>query len=86
MVSIVPDQPQNIGEMSYKNCVRLLTECAASIFYNPYCWPGRVLLVLPNAAEVQAALDANEVELFNGTPDSHPNGFVVNCPAPVVSA
>jgi hypothetical protein len=44
------------------------------------------LLVLPNAAEVQAALDANEVELFNGTPDSHPNGFVVNCPAPVVSA
>jgi hypothetical protein len=41
--------------------------------------------VLHNAAEVQAALDANEVELFNGTPDSHPNGFVVNCPVPVLA-
>jgi hypothetical protein len=41
--------------------------------------------VLHNAIEVQAALDANEVELFNGTPDSHPNGFVVNCPVPVLA-
>lgn len=41
--------------------------------------------VLHNAAEVQAALDAGEVELFNGTPDSHPNGFVVNCPVPVLA-
>lgn len=41
--------------------------------------------VLSNATEVQAALDAGEVERFNGTPDSHPNGFVVNCPVPVVA-
>ena len=41
--------------------------------------------VLHNAAEIQTALDANEVGLFNGTPDSHPNGFVVNCPVPVLA-
>lgn len=41
--------------------------------------------VLHNAAEIQAALEAAEVELFNGTPDSHPNGFVVNCPVPVLA-
>jgi hypothetical protein len=53
IVSIVPDQPQNIGEMSYKNCVRLLTELAASIFYNLYCWPGSGLLVLPHVYKRQ---------------------------------
>jgi len=41
--------------------------------------------VLHSAAVVQTALDDNEVELFNGTPDSHPNGFVVNCPVPVLA-
>lgn len=41
--------------------------------------------VLRSGDEVRAALDAGEVEQFNGTPDSHPNGFVVNCPVPVVA-
>jgi len=41
--------------------------------------------VLESAEQVQAALDANEVEQFNGTPDTHPNGFVVNCPVPVLA-
>ncbi len=42
--------------------------------------------VLRSSAEVRAALEAGEVEQFNGTPDSHPNGFVVNCPVPVLAA
>lgn len=41
--------------------------------------------VLHSSDEIRAALDAGEVESFNGTPDSHPNGFVVNCPVPVVA-
>ena len=41
--------------------------------------------VLTSSAEARAALEAGEVELFNGTPDSHPNGFVVNCPVPVLA-
>src|SRR5574341_1706184 len=41
--------------------------------------------VLRSVQDVQAALEAGEVEQFNGTPDSHPNGFVVNCPVPVLA-
>lgn len=41
--------------------------------------------VLRSAAEVQEALQAGEVEEFAGTPDTHPNGFVVNCPAPLLA-
>ena len=42
--------------------------------------------VLRSSDEVRAALEAGEVEEFNGTPDSHPTGFVVNCPVPVLAA
>lgn len=41
--------------------------------------------VLQSGDEVQAAKDAGELEEFNGVPDSHPNGFVVNCPAPILA-
>lgn len=41
--------------------------------------------VLTTEAEVLAAVEAGEVELFNGTPDTHPNSFVVNCPSPVLA-
>jgi hypothetical protein len=41
--------------------------------------------VLHSEADIKAALDAGEVEQFNGTPDSHPTGFVVNCPVPVLA-
>jgi len=41
--------------------------------------------VLRSEAEVLAAVEAGELELFNGTPDTHPNGFVVNCPSPVLA-
>jgi len=64
------------------------TEAAWSPFWDHFTlvWKDEArATVLHNAAEVQAALDANQVELFNGTPDSHPNGFVVNCPVPVLA-
>ena len=41
--------------------------------------------ILRSSAEVRAALEAGELEQFNGVPDSHPNGFVVNCPAPILA-
>lgn len=41
--------------------------------------------LLESSIEVRQAIDAGDVELFNGTPDSHPNGFVVNCPVPVLA-
>jgi hypothetical protein len=46
--------------------------------------PAKVV-VLKSPEEVQARLDAGDIEQFNGTPDSHPNGFVVNCPAPILA-
>jgi hypothetical protein len=41
--------------------------------------------VLRSKDDVAAALTAGEVEEFNGTPDTHPNGFIVNCPSPVLA-
>jgi len=41
--------------------------------------------VLKSEAEVNAALAAGKIEQFNGTPDTHPTGFVVNCPVPVLA-
>lgn len=41
--------------------------------------------VLKSGEDVNAALEAGEVEQFNGTPDTHPNGFIVNCPVPVLA-
>lgn len=41
--------------------------------------------VLQSSAEVREAIEAGELEEWAGTPDSHPNGFVVNCPAPILA-
>ncbi len=41
--------------------------------------------VLRSSAEIREAIDSGELELFNGVPDSHPNGFVVNCPVPILA-
>jgi hypothetical protein len=41
--------------------------------------------VLTTKEDVAAALAAGEVDEFNGTPDTHPNGFIVNCPVPVLA-
>ncbi len=63
-------------------------EPAWSPFWNHFTlkWAdGSEVRVLRSGDEIRAAMEAGEVELFNGTPDSHPNGFVVNCPVPVVA-
>lgn len=41
--------------------------------------------VLTSSAEIRALIESGELELFNGVPDSHPEGFVVNCPAPILA-
>jgi hypothetical protein len=46
---------------------------------------GQTPRVLKSQDDVLAALNAGEVEQFNGTPDTHPNGFIVNCPVPVLA-
>jgi hypothetical protein len=41
--------------------------------------------VLHNADELFDAIEREELIKYNGVPDSHPNGFVVNCPIPVLA-
>ncbi|MBI3974465.1 MAG: hypothetical protein HY332_24565 [Chloroflexi bacterium] len=41
--------------------------------------------VLKTEAEITPRIDGGQLQLFNGVPDSHPNGFVVNCPVPVLA-
>jgi hypothetical protein len=41
--------------------------------------------VLKSETEVLDAVNDGTLELFNGTPDTHPDGFVVNCPSPVLA-
>jgi len=41
--------------------------------------------LLQSEAEITARLEAGEVDVFNGVPASHPNGFVVNCPSPILA-
>ena len=41
--------------------------------------------ILRDADEVYAAIAGGELEKFNGLPQTHPNGFVVNCPIPVLA-
>lgn len=41
--------------------------------------------VLRSSAEIRELVASGDLEQFNGVPDSHPNGFVVNCPAPILA-
>lgn len=41
--------------------------------------------LLTDSLQVRAAIEAGEVDEFMGVPDSHPTGFVVNCPAPILA-
>ena len=41
--------------------------------------------VLRTSTEIRELVDSGELEQWNGVPDSHPNGFVVNCPAPILA-
>ncbi|MGB1286189.1 MAG: DUF7482 domain-containing protein [Aggregatilineales bacterium] len=42
--------------------------------------------ILHSSDELQAAIDAGEITIFNGTPATDPMGFVVNCPVPIKAA
>ncbi|MEM7128982.1 MAG: twin-arginine translocation signal domain-containing protein [Chloroflexota bacterium] len=46
--------------------------------------PGKAR-ILTDASEIRAMVESGDLEQFNGVPDSHPNGFVVNCPAPILA-
>jgi hypothetical protein len=41
--------------------------------------------LLATQAELDAQVDADAIELFAGTPDTGGQGFIVNCPAPIVA-
>ncbi len=65
---------------------------AGSPAWSPF-WDHRTLVwkdesaarLLTTSAEVREAIAAGEVDEFMGVPDSHPTGFVVNCPAPILA-
>jgi hypothetical protein len=42
-------------------------------------------VVLRSQADLNAKVSAGDLEKFNGLPDTHPNGFVVNCPSPILA-
>jgi len=41
--------------------------------------------LLKTSDEIRELVDSGELTQFNGVPDSHPTGFVVNCPAPILA-
>ncbi|MGB1252421.1 MAG: twin-arginine translocation signal domain-containing protein [Candidatus Promineifilaceae bacterium] len=41
--------------------------------------------LLKTSAEIRDLIASGDLKEWNGVPDSHPNGFVVNCPAPILS-
>jgi len=42
-------------------------------------------VLLTNQAELDARVEAGEIELFRGTPETGGQGFIVNCPSPIVA-
>jgi hypothetical protein len=61
---------------------------AWSPFWNHFTWrwaDEANARVITSSAAGREAEAGGELELFNGTPDSHPNGFVVNCPVPILA-
>ncbi len=78
------------GVMGYQPAVfaHRAGEALWSPFWNHFTlkWKdGKAARILKSEDDIKAALSAGDVEQFNGTPDSHPNGFVVNCPVPVLA-
>lgn len=43
-------------------------------------------VVVTSSSQLRELVDAGALEVFNGTPDTHPTGFVVNCPVPIKAA
>jgi hypothetical protein len=46
---------------------------------------GAAVKVLKTEDEIQPVIQRGDLQLFNGVPETHPNGFVVNCPVPVLA-
>ncbi len=42
-------------------------------------------VVVRSQAELDELVDAGDLIRYNGLPDTHPNGFVVNCPSPILA-
>lgn len=42
--------------------------------------------LVTTSAELRALVDSGALTIFNGTPDTDPQGFVVNCPVPIKAA
>ena len=42
--------------------------------------------VVTSSEQLRELVDSGALEIFNGTPDTHPTGFVVNCPVPIKAA
>lgn len=43
-------------------------------------------VVVTSSEQLRQLVDSGALEIFNGTPDTHPTGFVVNCPVPIKAA
>jgi hypothetical protein len=78
------------GPMGFQPSVFSAT--AGDVIWSPF-WEHFVVMwkdpsqatVLASEAEIMDAVETGTVELFNGTPDTHPETFVVNCPSPVLA-
>lgn len=42
-------------------------------------------VVVTSQQQLDELVDSGALTLYNGVPDTHPNGFVVNCPAPLLA-
>lgn len=42
--------------------------------------------LVTNSQRLRELVDSGALEIFNGTPNTHPDGFVVNCPVPIKAA
>lgn len=42
--------------------------------------------LVTSSAELRSLVDEGKLTIFNGTPDTDPQGFVVNCPVPIKAA
>ena len=41
--------------------------------------------VLRSMDDIEPLIESGALNLFNGVPNTHPNGFIVNCPVPVIA-
>ncbi|MCI0710459.1 MAG: hypothetical protein L0154_09890 [Chloroflexi bacterium] len=43
-------------------------------------------VVVTSSDQLRQLIDSGALEIFHGTPDTHPTGFIVNCPVPLRAA